>query len=121
MGFLLVCLGASAGAPARYLLDRAIQTRHTALTPWGTLAVNLSGSLLLGFLVGLGPAGAGERLLLLLGTGFCGTFTTYSTFSFETIRLLEDRAFWPAFGNLALTMFGGLGAAMVGFALAAPW
>lgn len=117
-GFVLVCLGAAAGAPSRYLLDRLIQSRHSATTPWGTVSVNLSGSLLLGLLYG---AGAGAELLLLVGTGFCGTFTTYSTFAFESVRLIEDRAYRPAFANLSVTLLGGLAAAFAGFALGASW
>lgn len=116
--WLLVALGAAAGAPARYLLDRLVQSRHTALTPWGTLTINLSGSFLLGGLYG---GAAGADLLLLLGTGFCGAFTTFSTFAFETVRLVEDRAVGAALGNLAVTLLGGLGAAFVGFALTASW
>lgn len=114
MSFLLVCIGAAAGAPARYLLDRFIQSRHSALTPWGTLTINLVGTLILGGLYGFG---AGTPLLLLAGTGFCGTFTTYSTFAFESVRLVEDREHWAAFGNVAVTMLGGVGAAFIGYAL----
>jgi CrcB protein len=118
MGWLLVCVGAAVGAPARYLLDRFVQSRHTAVVPWGTLTVNLSGAFLLGGLYG---GAADADLLLLLGTGFCGAFTTFSTFAFETVRLVEDRAAGAALGNLAVTLLGGVGAAFAGFALTAWW
>ncbi|GAA1501973.1 fluoride efflux transporter CrcB [Nocardioides humi] len=117
-GWLLVCVGAAAGAPARYLVDRFVQVRHSSRIPWGTLAINLSGSLLLGCLYG---GAAGSELLLLVGTGFCGAFTTFSTFAFESVRLLEERASWAALANLSVTLLGGLGAAFVGFALTASW
>lgn len=114
-GFLLVCLGAGVGAPGRYLLDRAIQSRHTTLVPWGTLTINLSGSFLLGVLYG---SEVNSDVLLLVGTGFCGAFTTYGTFAFESVRLVEEGAIWGAFGNISVSVLGGLGAAMLGIAVA---
>lgn len=119
MEILLIGAGAALGAPSRYALDRAIQLRHTAWTPWGTLTVNLLGSLIMGSLLGLVSAGTSTGVVLFLGTGFCGAFTTYSSFGFETVRLLEERATWSALGNVAITLLGGLGAAMVGYAVAA--
>ena len=78
---VLVFLGAMAGAPARYLTDRLVQSRHDSVFPWGTLGVNLAGSLILGALAGAGVAGS-SPLGALLGTGFCGALTTYSTFGY---------------------------------------
>jgi fluoride exporter len=118
MGFLFVCLGAAVGAPARYLTDRAIQARHDTVLPWGTLAVNVLGSLVLGLLVGVGD---GHRvpgsLTLLVGTGFCGALTTYSTFSYETLRLYESGARLYAALNVAVSLLAGLAAAVVGVAI----
>lgn len=116
MTALWVALGASVGAPLRYLLDRAVRSRHDSMFPWGTLAVNALGSLLLGFLVGL-PAST--TLLAVLGTGFCGALTTYSTFSYETLRLLEQRAHRLAAWNVAASLALGLAAAYAGLLLAA--
>jgi fluoride exporter len=117
MSFLLVAVGAAVGAPLRYLVDRAVQARHDSLFPWGTFAVNVGGSLLLGFLVGGATAVPGD-LMTLLGAGLCGTLTTYSTFGFETIRLVEDRAGFYALANVVASIVAGLGAAFVGIAIA---
>ena len=85
---LLVFVGAAVGAPARYLADRLVQSRHRVRFPFGTLAVNLVGCFVLGVLAG-GAAHRGwsSSMLALLGTGFCGGLTTFSTFSVETIDL----------------------------------
>jgi CrcB protein len=113
---LLVALGAGLGAPLRYLTDRGIQSRHDSVFPWGTLTVNLVASLILGVL-----AGAGSRLDpdlgLLIGTGFCGTLSTYSTFSYETLRLAQDGARFYAAANVALSLVAGIGAAALGWLL----
>jgi CrcB protein len=117
--FLLVLLGGMVGAPARYLADRALQARHDSVFPWGTFAVNMAGSLVLGFLLGAQrhlalPA----SVVLLLGTGFCGGLTTFSTFGYETLRLLEDGAIGEAGVNVAGSLVIGVLAAWLGFRLA---
>jgi CrcB protein len=112
---LLVALGAIVGAPARYLIDRFVQSRHESRFPWGTLTVNVAGSLLLGLLVGL-PAG--PSVLALAGTGLCGALTTFSTFSFETVRLVRSAAAPVALANVAVSLLAGLGAAVIGYAAA---
>ena len=119
MTLLLVALGAAVGAPLRYLVDRAVQRRHDSVFPWGTFAVNVTGSFLLGVLVRGASAGAVPgSLVALLGTGLCGALTTYSTFGYETVRLLEDRARSYAVLNAAASVVAGLGAAFCGIALA---
>lgn len=115
MTVLLVAVGAAVGAPARYLLDRAVQTWDGSGFPWGTLTVNVLGCFVLGLLTGL-PAG--PAVTALAGTGFCGALTTYSTFSFETLRLLRARAWLAAGFNVVLSLTAGLGAAYLGLALA---
>ncbi|HEX3789028.1 MAG TPA: fluoride efflux transporter CrcB [Pseudonocardiaceae bacterium] len=114
MTVLLVFLGATVGAPLRYLTDRLVQARHDSVFPWGTFAVNLVGCLVLGALTGAGSALPGS-LLLLLGTGFCGALTTYSTFSFETFRLVEQRAYFYAVTNVLVSVIAGVGAALLGY------
>ncbi|WP_035806037.1 fluoride efflux transporter CrcB [Kitasatospora mediocidica] len=119
MNWLLVIVGAIVGAPLRYLTDRAVQSRHDSVFPWGTLAVNVTGCLILGTLAGAVTAGAASsQLQLLIGTGLCGALTTYSTFSYETLRLAEDGAASLAVANVAVSVVAGLGAVYAGSALA---
>ncbi|MER5496531.1 MULTISPECIES: fluoride efflux transporter CrcB [unclassified Streptomyces] len=119
MNWLLVIIGASVGAPLRYLTDRAVQSRHDTVFPWGTFAVNVSGSLILGLLTGAVVAGAASsHVQLLIGTGLCGALTTYSTFSYETVRLVEDGARFYAVANVLASVVAGLGAVFVGVSLA---
>lgn len=119
MTFLLVLLGGMIGAPARYLADRAVQARHDSVFPWGTFAVNMAGSLLLGFLLGAQRhLGLPTSAVLLLGTGFCGGLTTFSTFSYETFRLLEDGAVGEAGVNVIGSLVIGVLAAWLGFRFA---
>ncbi|MFC8295404.1 fluoride efflux transporter CrcB [Streptomyces sp. NPDC057242] len=117
--FLLVAAGGAVGAPLRYLTDRAVQARHDTVFPWGTFTVNVVGSLLLGLLTGAALSGAaGHTAQLLLGTGLCGALTTYSTFSYETLRLAESGARFLAVANVVASVVAGLGAVFVGLALA---
>jgi CrcB protein len=118
VSFLFVCLGAAIGAPARYLADRTIQARHDTLVPWGTMTVNVAGSLVLGLLTGLAEGHrVPEGLTLALGTGFCGALTTYSTFGYETFRLYESGARLLAGLNVGVSLVAGLGAALAGLAI----
>ncbi len=118
MAFLFVCLGAAVGAPARYLVDRAIQARRDTVLPWGTIAVNVGGSLLLGVLTGLAAhRQVPDEVLLCLGTGFCGALTTYSTFSYETVRLWETGRLWSSLANVSVSLAAGLCAAILGYAI----
>ncbi|MEQ4720452.1 fluoride efflux transporter CrcB [Nonomuraea sp. B19D2] len=115
MTVLLVALGAAIGAPLRYLTDRLVQSRHDSVFPWGTLAVNLAGSFILGLLAGL-PVGAAWSALL--GTGFCGALTTYSTFSYEILRLIQDGSRFYALAGIIASVVGGLGAGAMGLLVA---
>ncbi len=119
MMLLLVMLGAAIGAPARWLLDSSIQARHERAFPWGTWTINVMGSFALGVLLSL--AGSGHvtaEVVALLGTGFCGGFTTYSTFSFETIRLIEDGAVATATANVVASVGAAVAVAAAGWYLA---
>ena len=117
MTVLLVALGAAVGAPLRYLVDRAVQSRHDSVFPWGTFAVNVAGS----FVLGAAAVVLRGAWLALVGTGFCGALTTYSTFGYETVRLLQDRARIFAVLNVGASIVAGLGAAALGAAVAAAF
>ncbi|HEU4948354.1 MAG TPA: fluoride efflux transporter CrcB [Kribbella sp.] len=118
MRLLLVIAGAAVGAPLRYLTDRAVQARHDTVFPWGTFTVNVIGSLILGFVAGAASAGTMPKdVQLLVGTGFCGALTTYSTFSYETLRLIEQDARFFAAANVAASIVAGLGGAFLGVAI----
>ncbi|MFC8871140.1 fluoride efflux transporter CrcB [Streptomyces sp. NPDC057148] len=119
MNWLLVVTGAMVGAPLRYLTDRAVQARHGTLFPWGTFTVNVVGCLVLGTLTGAAAHGAAsDSVRLVVGTGFCGALTTYSTFSYETLRLAETGARLLAAANVVAGVTAGLGAAFLGAAIA---
>ena len=115
-----IALGAAIGGVARYYLSTAVQHRLGATFPWGTLLINVSGSLLLGFIIryALATPSMSLELRALLTTGFCGGYTTFSTYSYETAALLEDgqyeRAGLYAFGSAILALAATLG----GFLLA---
>lgn len=115
MTVLLLVIGAAVGAPLRYLIDQLVRGRHDSVFPWGTFVVNVTGSLILGLLAGL-PAPAGATALV--GVGFCGAFTTYSTFGYETLRLVQDGARLYAVLNAAASVAAGLAAGYAGLALA---
>jgi CrcB protein len=115
---LLVATGGALGAAARYLLDRAIAVRQTGPFPLGTLVINVSGSILLGLLLGLAATQrVPDDIVTWLGTGFLGAYTTFSTFTFETLRLLEDGAWRYAAYNLLLSGPLSFAGAAAGFAL----
>jgi CrcB protein len=104
MTWLLVAVGGALGATARYLLDRAIATRQTSPFPLGTLVINLTGSIALGGLLGWAARHQlPSSVVAWAGTGFLGAYTTFSTFTFETVRLLEDGAWRYAAWNLVLS------------------
>jgi CrcB protein len=112
---LLVVLGALVGAPLRLFADRLAVTRRGHGTVVGTLTVNVVGSGVLGLV--LGAASTPDWVAALVGTGFCGTLTTFSTFGYDVVRLFEERAVGRALGYAAATLMLGLGAAAAGYAL----
>jgi fluoride exporter len=116
---LAVLAGGMIGAPARYLVDRAIQARHDSVFPWGTLVINLAGSAVIGFLLGAQRhLGLPPAAFALLGTGLCGGLTTFSTFSYETLRLLEDGAVSEAGLNVIGSLVAGVLLAWLGYLVA---
>ena len=99
---LAVAAGGAAGAVMRWLMASGIQRMAGGAFPWGTLVVNALGSFLLGFLFVwlIERSSASELMRLALTVGFLGAFTTFSTYSLESIRLLQEGAFALAFGNI---------------------
>ncbi|WP_166355915.1 fluoride efflux transporter CrcB [Phytoactinopolyspora limicola] len=118
MTALMVALGAAVGAPLRYLTDRFIQSRFSPVFPWGTLVVNVVGSFLAGVAIALWTDGRlNDEAAALAAVGFCGALTTYSTFSYETLRLFEGGARWYSLGNVVISVTAGVGAAALGWAV----
>ncbi|GJF10280.1 putative fluoride ion transporter CrcB [Mycolicibacterium cyprinidarum] len=117
---LLVWLGVfvigGVGAMLRFIVDREISRRSAGALPMGTLVVNISGALLLGFFAGLAFS---PHVALLAGTAFCGSFTTFSTWMFETQRMAEERQNRAAIANIVVSVVLGLGAAWLGQTLGA--
>lgn len=121
MFYLYLAVGGVLGTLARYGAGSWAQSLTDSTFPWPTLAVNIAGSLLLGFLFrGSEALALSDDLRALTMVGFCGAFTTFSTFSLETVAMLERghwmRAFSYSFGSLAI----GLIAIVIGFQLASP-
>ncbi len=113
-----VGLAGSLGAAARFIADGTIRTRISTRAPMGTMAINVAGSLLLGVLTGLVVFHhASSTLTLVAGTGFCGGFTTFSTASFEAIRLIQQGELQAAALSTGVTVAGTLAAAAAGLAL----
>jgi len=113
MNALLVAVGAVFGAPLRLVVDRLVQHWSGRPLLWGTLAVNVFGS----FVLGWTAAAAKGALAVALGIGFCGAFTTFSTFGFETLHLWETRQRRLAVINVVLSLVLGLAAVSLGWAI----
>jgi len=113
---LAVALGAAIGAVLRHLAAQALQRRDGAAFPYGTVLVNVLGSLVLGVIASMHAAGGvSPATMSLLGTGFCGALTTYSTFGYETVRLSERRAYALAAVNVGSSVTLGLASAALGW------
>ncbi|SDG00166.1 CrcB protein [Blastococcus aurantiacus] len=113
---LLVVLGAMVGAPLRLFAERLAASRRGAGSVAGTAVINVAGSALLGFLLGL--ADVPGWVAALVGTGFCGTLTTFSTLGAEVVRLGEQGRRARALGYLAGTILLGIGAAAAAYGAA---
>ena len=117
--WLAFVIGAAVGAPSRYVIDIYVEDRVGGIRPWGTLTVNAIGSLVLGVLTGLARHhGLSVAVQSVVGTGFCGALTTFSTFTYESVRLVQGRTSGTAAVNVAANVVVGFGLATIGFALA---
>jgi CrcB protein len=124
MPYLLVGVGSFIGGNARFILARSVGGMIDARFPLGTFLINVSGSFVLGLIGGLLaqrsiPHADGVRLAL--GVGFCGGFTTFSTFAFETNALFEDGIWLTAVANMLSSLFAGLVAVRFGLVAARSW
>jgi len=115
---LMVALGAAAGAPFRYLIDRSFQARHKTIFPYGTLTANVSACLALGLVTGTATATSPPQVAALIGIGLAGALSTLSTFSYQTLRLAEERFPFVALAYVLVTVAAGFAAAAAGIAIA---
>jgi fluoride exporter len=124
MPYLLVGLGSFVGGNARYMLGRWVGAMVDARFPLGTFLINVGGSFALGLIGGLVAQRAmphADAVRLALGVGFCGAFTTFSTFELETHALFEDGVWLTAVSNMFLSLFAGLVAVRLGVVAARSW
>src|SRR5674476_1586926 len=102
---IAVGLAAGLGATGRYLLDQLIQGWHDSVFPWGTFAINITGSLLLGLVTGLAlHHGLAHRPTVVLSAGFTGGYTTWSTWAWESLVLAEDGSLLEAGANIGASL-----------------
>ena len=124
MPYVLVGVGSFVGGNARYILAKWVGGMIDARFPLGTFLINVSGSFILGLIGGLIAQRSiphADAVRLALGVGFCGGFTTFSTFEFETHALFEDGVWLTAVTNMFLSLFAGLVAVRFGLVAAKSW
>ena len=115
MTLLLLTVAGGCGALLRYEVELAVRRRTRSDFPYGTLLINVSGSFVLGLLVGLaGRHGVPSSVVTVFGTGLLGAYTTFSTFSFDTVSLIEHGKTRTAVANLGASVVLGLAAAALG-------
>jgi len=120
LAWVAFLVAAGIGAPARYLLDGWIQDHTEGAFPWGTLTVNVTGCLALGVIAGLGLYhDLGTTARTVVGTGGLGAYTTFSTVTFETVRLAEEGALNEAVRNAGANLLVGLAAVSAGLVITA--
>ena len=124
MPYLLVGIGSFVGGNARYVLAKWVGGMIDARFPLGTFLINVGGSFALGLIGGLiahRTIPHADAVRLALGVGFCGGFTTFSTFEFETHALFEDGVWLTAVTNMFLSLFAGLVSVRFGLVAATSW
>ncbi len=115
---LAVGIGSCIGGICRYLLSMFIQNKFLSAFPYGTLSVNIIGCLLIGIVFGISERSLpGVEWRMFLVTGCLGGFTTFSSFSNETVALIRDAQYWPAFTYVGVSVVGGLLATFTGISL----
>ncbi|HXH34819.1 MAG TPA: fluoride efflux transporter CrcB [Plantibacter sp.] len=118
--FLMIAVAGGVGAAARFVLDGVIRARLGGRYPWGTTIINVSGSLLLGFVTALALSGVvDDSWRLVLGGGFLGGYTTFSTASIETVRLLHEGRSRAGLANAFGMLVASVLAAILGYWLGA--
>jgi CrcB protein len=117
--YFWIAIGSAIGGMARYGCSRAVAYRFGETFPWGTLLVNVSGSLVIGFVAAL--SGPDSRVMIspnartFMMVGLCGGFTTFSSFSLQTLELIRNRDFGEAFGNIVLSVAACIAAVAIGY------
>jgi len=117
--YLWIAIGSALGGTSRYAISRAVALRYGETFPWGTLVVNITGSFLIGVLAAL--TGPDSRLVVspntrnFLMVGICGGYTTFSSFSLQTLELIRNRDFGEAGGNILLSVAACMAAVAIGF------
>jgi len=119
--YIWIAIGSALGGMARYACSRAVALRYGETFPWGTLVVNISGSFIIGLIA---AASAPESRLIVapnlrtfLLVGICGGYTTFSSFSLQTLELIRNRDFGEAFGNVLLSVAACMAAVTIGYIL----
>jgi CrcB protein len=117
--YFWIAIGSALGGMARYASSRAVALRFGETFPWGTLLVNVSGSFVIGFAAAL--SGPDSRVMIspnarqFIMVGLCGGFTTFSSFSLQTLELIRNRDFGEAFGNILLSFAACMAAVAIGY------
>jgi CrcB protein len=113
---LLVLAGSAAGGTARYVTALLIQSKNNSLFPWGTFAINFLGCFIIGIIYAIAARNAttGSDIKLLLATGFCGGFTTFSAFAFENLELLKSGMYLTALMYIIFSVVLGIMAVVLG-------
>jgi len=119
MKLACIALGGAAGALLRYGMGGAVQRFSGGVFPWGTMFVNLAGSFLIGLLAAmLAGSTVSDNVRAMVLIGLLGAFTTFSTFSYESVKLLQDRQHVLALVNVLASCAAGLAMVLAGFATA---
>ena len=117
---LIVGLAGFAGSISRYLIQNAVVNRFITIFPLGTFAINIIGSLIIGVIFGFAERyqWMTHEWRLFLAIGFCGSFTTFSTFAFDNLQMIKDGNYYQLFWYISLSLVLGVALAWLGFIMA---